>query len=722
MSTNVKASEQLAFGGVSTSGNPAQRPRNTAEVCEDFRVMPGNYLRLRSGRVPRGAVAPGTIQQIGTCRVPDYWGECYGQDSHLVQVLLPGGMPAWEWMLVNVPGPGQPGPSYTIIDPANRVEAIATANDAGFGVTHPVAFANLSNHPVFYNGQGVRDIVRSTPPLSTFPRFDAEVQHSARYFGLDCYVPSGTPPITTFTAGSGGLNKWLTGLSLYVGLWSKPYDHYSNGVISMHMRFTQTAPGTLTMSNLNNLTYPTHGADETAELYYVFYATIDGGQVPYLILNGTLDGPLAVPVTATNVSLSIDPRFDCGFALDLTHEMPIENYPPRPMRSIAYVNGRMYGVLMKGGVDTPGFGFHPPVFSYVPLARDYPAVVWSAAAGDNLGSDFLGDPLQSWPLTNISYTPSGEQPLIVTASSDGVSVLVITSTSTFFLQETADGIHEWVTISRVHGIGNPATLKNTKHGIVWVTQRNQIVMLGPDSNEALRLGVLSDDYQSLMVGKPRCADYIVDPAALLDRYQVWMDTGKSVCHDFATGAYTASNQDFTTAFTTVDKAGLVHHIVAKNAFYTHETQPEGGIPVTDAGVEILGKYTRNWDDFGDCDVRKEMPMVDLIGDGAPAAPLNASPLTVEWYGDFETLNDTNKKYALGERVVQSTTNPTFRYKLAAANKFWYKLVFKLRGHSSDIGGPTSNYSDPSTEGNGPNNFYGMILRALWRLGVSENRA
>jgi len=32
------------------------------------------------------------------------------------------------------------------------------------------------------------------------------------------------------------------------------------------------------------------------------------------------------------------------------------------------------------------------------------------------------------------------------------------------------------------------------------------------------------------------------------------------------------------------------------------------------------------------------------------------------------------------------------------------------------------YPALASEGNNARNFYGMILRALWRLGISENRA
>src|SRR5262249_50060899 len=153
-------------------------------------------------------------------------------------------------------------------------------------------------------------------------------------------------------------------------------------------------------------------------------------------------------------------------------------------------------------------------FTYVPSDRDFAAVVWSAAAGDNLGSDFLGDPMQSWPYRNIAYTPSGEVPIIVTSSPglDAVAVLVITRSSAFLLQEQIDGIHEYTTVSRVHGIVNPATLQQTKYGTVWVTQRNQIVLL-PIGGGAIQ--ILSDTYQGLIDGTPRCADYILDPTTLV---------------------------------------------------------------------------------------------------------------------------------------------------------------------------------------------------------------
>lgn len=685
--------------------------------------MPGNYLRLRSGRIRRANGPGGIVRQIGSCKLRDFW----GKDQHITQIGTD-----WRSLIVNTP-------SYT---PGAVIEAIGTVNDGGWANNNPVAMCNLSDRPLFYNGLGERTPTDSKPPFSTWTP-----SKGLRYFGLDAYFkgydtpgdfdPFGAPE-SHYVEAADGYNKWQTRISIYMGLWHKPTDHYSNGQYIHHYLTPQLTPVKIIVDHLDRCLYAAHSTAERDELFFVFYATIDAGSVPYLILNESLDGPYAVPVTATETDLSIDSTAPTGFNLDLVHEMPLKNHPPRPMRSIAPVNGRLYGVLMKGGahhdngirgpslVGGPG-GPAYNMFSYVPLERDLAAVVWSAAQSDPLGSDFLGDPLQSWPYNNIAYTPSIEQPYVVApvpVSQDVSEVaLVITNTHAYYLQEQADGVHDWVTISPIHGIGVAATLITTAHGMVWVTQRNQIVLLRPGG---LAVELLSAEYQSLMIGKPTCADYILDPDQLVDRYQVWFDTGKSVCHDFLIDGpgkgYSATNHDFSAAFTTADNAGLTHHILAKTNFFTHERQPGGGIVVTDDGTEIAGRYQRNWDDFGDDDVRKEMPHLDMIGDLEVAPSLGLSPVTVEWYADFEQVAAPNRKIATGAKVTQSLTDSKWRFKLTGAHKFWYKLAFTLQGHSAENGGSATAYPEPATEGNGFRNFYGSILRLLWRLGVSENRA
>ena len=501
--------------------------------------------------------------------------------------------------------------------------------------------------------------------------------------------------------------------------------------------------GTITVSNLSRLKYAYHNSTEQNELYYVFYATIDGGEVPYLILNSALDGPHKVAAGSASASLSISATADNGFDRDLTKEVPITNDPPRPMRSIAYVNGRLYGVLLPGGSGSavpqviPGSTVPRPDFSYVPTSRELAAVVWSAAAGDAIEADVLGDPLQSWPALDIAYTPSLDAPLVVAPASDDadgqVPVLVITPTATSLLVEQSDGLHEWIGVSRIHGISVPATLRSTPYGTVWVTQRNQIVLLAPGSRQ---LQIVSAPFQNLLAGlTPRCADYLLDPVNEIDRYQVWFGNNTSVIYDFAIGgeAYTATGQDFTAAGTAYSAAGVPHHIVAKAGFYTQEGQPEDGlIPTTDetftgtgqnkTSAEISGEYIRNWDDFTDSNARKEFPQLDVIGDGAPSTALGGvSPLVVEWYADFEQVTTGNKKTGIVAKAPQSTTDSSYRAKLTAGHRFWFKLVLKLSGHSSDDAS-FAKHQPPSSQGDLAKNFYGSILRLLLHIGQMENRA
>lgn len=713
MSVQVKPAEQLEFHGVVTAGNPVSRPRGSAEVCQNFRVMPGSWLRLRSGRVSRALVpSSGQIHQIHPFRVVDWW----GSDYQLIQVNFSGRV-EWHWMnLLN----------YTIVDGAGftRLELIATSYDGGYATNHPAACCNLNDRPVFYNGLGTRDGAHSFPAFSSYT---ASGGFTPRFWGLDAYHPAGSPDVT-FAAYSGGANFVLNGLDIYVGLYNAATEHYSNGIFAGSLEPTG-GPGAINVNNLQLLTYATHGPSETAELFYVFYSTIDGGQVPYLILNATLDGPYKVPITETSTALAIDATADNGFNINTAQEMPFENFPPRPMRSIAYVNGRIYGVLMAGGLDLglrkylliprrkglpPGRPKISKDFYYPPAARDLAAVCWSAAASDNVEKDFLGDPLQSWPLFNLAYTPSGDQPLIIVPALDDVSVLVVTSTSTFILTEAADGIHEYTSVSRVHGIGNPKSMRLTRHGWVWTDQRNQIVLLAPGT---LELQILSAAYQTVLTGTVQCAAYVLDPPNLVDRYDVFMTDGTAVHHDFTLGeAYTSTGQDWTAAATAVQASGAAHHIVAKTSFYTREGQPENGLIYTydqttgGGDADITGVYTRNWDDFGDADIRKELPMVDLISDGAA--------LAIDWYGDFEEVKLANKKTAQLALVPQSLTSSTWRAKLTAGNRFWYKLAVTLSGHHATAG---ATYPSLGGEGNLALKFQHAVLRALWRLGTSENR-
>lgn len=680
--------------------------------------MPGFWPRTRGGRkfrldVPSG----GEIQQL--CDLP--WS---GIQS--CQVKRSGAVD-WEFLIL-------PDGIVTFYFHPTVSEPISTAYDAGWSLSNPAAWAALRDRAVLYNGLGVRDGTNSRPPFST---------NMMRYFGLDAYCPGGNPS-AAFAAGDGN-NQVLEQLEIWVGLYNSATAHYSNAVYAGTIMGTAGATGTITVSNLSKLKYATHGAAETAELFYVFYATADSaGVIPYLILNSGMTGPFTVPVTAGSASLSIAAGTTNGWNLNLTAEAPQRNFPPRPMKSVCYVKDRLYGVPMNGGYGSavpqrsPGSSEMLGDFTYQPDSSELPAVVYSRAAGDSLESDELGDPLQSWPLENIAYTPNHQQPVDVYPSPGKSAAIVGTKTATFLLQEIMDGIQDYTPISLVHGITNPKTRKMTEYGLCWVTQRRQIVCL-PSDGSALQ--VLSEAYQNLMTTAPVCADYLLDPDHDINRYEVILADGTSVIHDFALPAlpaasadtgtsipgqgYKSTGRNYTAANTATDVLGRQHHIVAKASVWTQEAQGETGlIPTTDENpdhslTEINGRYVKNWTDFGDANVRKEMPGIDVIGDCDQSADLGRQALEVSFWADFEAVSEQNRKPVPLIKEGQNLTDSYYCGKPAEANRCWYKFEFKLSGHSGD--GNFANHSDPATEGDLDSNFYGSIMQVLYRLGVVTNR-
>lgn len=605
---------QNELHGVYTAGNPADRPRGTASKCEDFRVMPGYWLRLRGGRkaqylIPLG----GQAQQIHEIRYPG----SPGSAAHLIQIKY-GASPKWTWVSL---------PSY-IVDPVG-IQTIGTSYDSAFSATYPAAVCNLYDRPMFYNGLGVRS-TDSKPPFSTY--YNGVI----RYCGLDAFCASGSRPTVAFAAGA-GYNVVSSKVKIFAGLYNSGTDHYSNAVYCGEVTDTALATGTITVSNLDRLK-PVYGnATEQGELYYVFYATLDGTaySVPYLILDSSYTGPHKTAIANTSASLSVVTGFTNGWALDFTKEAPYGNHPPRPMRSIAFVNGRVYGVLLAGGSGN-AVGM-PTVydtsltrndFTYVPTTKDIAGVVWSNSYSDAYSQAHPGDPLQCWPLTNYAGTPNGDGPIVVKPSQDGQRVLVGTPRATYYLTEATDGVHEWYAISEVHGITNALTFVTTRYGQAWINQRKQLVILPIGSTE---IQILSLNYQNLITGTVRHCDYQYDPLNQIDRIEIFLSGGTSVIHDFAIGgeAYTCTSKDFTAAKSVIDDYNNTHHIVAKTAIYTQEAQPTTGLiptqdetykTITDAAISASDNtLTSATADFVAGDVGKA---INVAGAGAAGGYLS----------------------------------------------------------------------------------------------------
>jgi hypothetical protein len=705
--------EPFLFRGVNLYGNPTRRPRFTADLCQNFRIMQGNGIRLRGGRVGRRNTVGGTIQQLHSFRDPNF----LGSNSHMAKIRT-GSSVRWSWFDLS---------TYTP-DPFTN-GTIETANDGGYALDNLAAVTNITDRPLFYNGLGVQNGTNSRPPFCTY------FAGITRYFGLDAHCPSGKPTVAFSTGG--GFNNCLERIKFAVGLYHEPTGHYSNGVEIGEIGPT-VSNGVVTVSNLNRLTAAFNNATEQGELYYVFYATIDGFQTYYLIMNAALTGPQKVSIASTSASLSVADT-DNGFVLDVTTEMPIANFPPRPMRWIAYLNGRLYGSPLQGGA-----GSYNSAFTYQwGSSREYASIVWSAAAGDDRETKQVGDPLQSWPLQNIESIPNAEVGIFGMPSISESSLLVWTASSLFLLSELTNGIHVWRKLSPVHGLMNPSTVRVTPYGIAWVNQLNQICLLESEGSEnsPATITILSRRYQTLLRGQTvNCANYIADPTNEIDRYEVFCASGLSVCHDFLLRdnehpegqAYTSTGQDYTAAATLVTREGVRHYVVAKGGFYTHEAQPENGlIPTTDqtftdtstqtrATSQINGAFRYNWDDFSGFNERKLLASVSVIGDGKPSPALgNASPLSFRWWGDYEYVHSSTEKV---EPILRSTqTQPDWRWQinLKTANRFVFKIELRLAGHSSDSAN-FANYPPVETEGNLQQNFYGSIWSAAYLIGNRGN--
>lgn len=696
MAKSIPPVQLLDFGGVVTSGHPLRRPPNSASRCDNFRIMPGGFLRLRGGRVIVHDGSVGQFNQFHQFQRADGIGTIQALASY-----VNGGTTKWQRFT--------PFSLLTLVD----VETLGPTSSA----SAMLAISNVRNHCFFFNGQGIIGGGGSKPALSSWDGTQV------RYVGLDAYHPSGNPT-ASFAIGAGN-NNITTSRTFYVGLYNSATGHFSNGVSAGTI--STPGAGTITISNLTRITSIYHDANEQAELFYVFYSSLDGGQTPYLIMDATGLVPLTSPIGTASRTLSIVPTEPAGFIIDVTQEMPTENFPPRPMSHIVFANGRMYGILQSGGTGNP----------YAMQTRESPKVVWSAAADDIQDRDFVGLPEESWPLRNGKYTPYGDQPIYIARGPNETNVLVLTKKGTFVLEETADGLHEWTTISATDGIGHPQSYAQTPYGSMWLTQKSELVILRPGRAQ---LEVLSDGFQALIpdgfVGAPfgpTAADYIASPVHQIDQYQIFFSNQTKLVYDFYMTqrlgygvAYTGSSQDFSAAKTITDANDMRFHFVAKAKIWTHEVDPFFNlVPMRDqtgasTWAEVNGDYIGQWMDFGDSDIRKEINEFDVVGDAAVSAQLGVTPLTMRTYAD---LTDTVTTPTV-TKTAQSTTDHSYRGKIPSPNRMWFKFRALLAGHASDVvvGAGQRYYDAPSTTGELVPPVYGCIWIARNTVSaLGENR-
>lgn len=682
MAQSIPPVRQPNLGGVFTGGNVFRRPPDTAVRCHNFRPMPGGGIRLRGGWQRRAAGTTGVSHlQFHEFRK----GSLSGGISHLVQTTQSAGD---KWHSIDLS-------TYT------KTELFTVA---GGQKNRVLAKATVRDRVFLDNGLGTRDASYSKPALSSWDGT------TVRYVGLDAYCPGGSNPTASFAVGAGN-NNIAYGIDIYVGLYNATTNHYSNGVFAGSL--TTAGAGTITVSNLTRLVYASNNATEASELYYVFYATGDGLKVPYLILNAAGTDVHKVAAGTASASLSLTASDTKGFFFSNAHEMPKENFPPRPMKELCYANGRLYGVLQSGGTGAAvSYGIPDDrqdrknsLFSYIVTDREAAAVVYSAAADDYVDQTFVGVPEESWPLTNKKYIPNGETAILLSDLANRGQVLVLTATGSFYLEQTVDGLHVWQRISENRGILDKRTYVKTPRGPMWVTQHLEIVLLDESS---MTLETLSDNYSELLAPPNYsggtfgvAADYLLDPVNAIDRYQVWTASGWFACHDFwlerdqqrrgvtVAPAWSGEVYAITAARTMRDSSGQTHHIVAGEAIWTQEGQPETRyVSTRDENASGVwadvseGDWIGQWLDFGDPRVRKEIQDVQVITDGEYSGQLGRRPIQVLWYGDLEYAHGDTWNEATVDKTDQSDTDLSYIAKIGS-NLKWLKLRLKLAGHSGD---------------------------------------
>lgn len=689
--------KQVDFGGIYTAGDILKRPATSSVVCKDFRVMPGNYLRLRGGRSLWVDAGTGNWTTLHEFRKGEFGGGIY----HLAEQ---GG--AWKQLdLVN-----------KTLTPIETIDGTHPPEDGG-------VISNVRGKVFWTNGYGTRVGGISQPALSSWDG------SRLRYVGLDPFV-SGSTPTAAFSPNPSGETVIRYSRTFYVGLYNSATGHFSNGIEVGTI--TNPDPetdyiGDLSITGLTGISRSSHDAAELAEVYYCVYATLDGGAVPYLVM---VDSGLT-PLTTQSASISIDLDDNAVFGatnpVDTTKEMPLENFPPRAMNLGDYANGRFY--YAPRATTSPGSEVN---FSYKVEARDETTVGWSAASDDVNDRDFLGNPEESFPLSNKKSTPNGEAPKLIRGAGGNFGhVIVCTQSGTYLLEETLPGVHAWRTVSNTEGILDKDTFVRTPYGDIWMTQKKELVLLRPGDDTLI---FISKPYNSILnfSGISASADYLYDPENYIDRYQVWIGSGESVIHDFTLEpypgavipgqAYTTSNQSVGVAKTMDDQWGARYHLMSIGSkLYVQEKHPVSKtIPTRDEGAsgvysEINGEYVGQWLDFGDGDVRKEFRAAYLLGDGNYSTALSDRPIKVTWYGDLTSAPANLLEFT---KDGQSTANFTFRAGVPDGHRFWYKFKLTLNGHGTE-----GSYHTWFDDGELAPSFYGAIHRFLLQIsGESQNRA
>jgi hypothetical protein len=421
------------------------------------------------------------------------------------------------------------------------------------------------------------------------------------------------------------------------------------------------------------------------EWVFVFGRTVDGGEVPYIMVDASGNWATSVP---GQITLTLSSQ--TGVAFDF--EMPNRNAPPQNFDKVVFAGDKAFGALPSS-----------------------PDIYWTDTPAIRAGS-FVGNPTHCWPQDNKDTFPTYEP--IVALKEDNSDVWAF-SRSHFAIFADNAGLLGWQEVYPI-GIAGPRAFCKTHYGSYWLTAERQLATMTVNGPE-----YASTEYENGLLakfGKQYLSSvelsYIRDQENGIDQIKIrGLDVNGVqyvVVHDFRLRdsiSLLGSGRDSTymgvlaapfTMFTARDTNGVEANYA--NGADGHLYQLDQGD--NDAGAEFTADY------------------ITLVKVGADRAAMQF----LDWLGDEEVELSVSRFLAAnldGFEVVKEMVTPN--PKAGREDDFWqtgelekvdaeggYLLIrFRLTSHSAD---GTLALNDPPHI---PLESYGRIYIA--RPGTSDPR-
>lgn len=426
----------------------------------------------------------------------------------------------------------------------------------------------------------------------------------------------------------------FTGFQLYMQYYNPQTGQHGNRV-AIGSRFTVgTAGGVVVVTNLPNIS----GID--SEWVKVLGRTSDGGDIPHPFVTST-GALITVGSTASTATFTIPDT-------DPNLEMPLRNGMPPNFSKIAWALNRAYAI----DADEPN------------------AIRFSEAISDAVTGLYMGRPEHSWPSSNKTYFPTGEQARGIHSVDDEAWVwsrnhlAILTEFGGVFSAQGRPVVRwrgTWI-----GGIAGQRAFAKTRYGPFWVSADKQLLTRGengpvPASSEyeAALLDQIADD----QVGNIEVS-YLLDPSEEIDRLYIKGVDGSGspviVVHDFKLRSSTSpfgEGSDYL-------YGGMTTNIFVR--------LPQQIISLRDTSDKMRlwvgatdGRFYQLEDGDADNAATYQAELVQVFNSG-PSLPLLSS---IEWFGDkniqIQVTSDWRTSYTdlVALEPVTAQTDKDARYSM-----------------------------------------------------------